>query len=457
MQFNFTVENKILIPNDGEYTVIADNSDYSVCFSFDEEWTGKTKTVRFINGKNYVDVILPKNNTVSIPLEVMSPPSISVGVYAGQLHTSSAAVIKCRTSILTPNGTPKEPVEDVYGQLISQYDEVKNALFEVNGEVDSLISSEEQRQNEEKKRQSSELERQALYGKLKETEESFSNAYIQNIVRTEDVSTFECKHCITDDEPFEFYILGSFSETVPSGGKSPLTPSKINFSSLSRVAFGDQTVTYRNTHPVVSMPQGISDRFDLKNGQFVHNVGTAEFHHLDGEIYLFDTVRRVYGKRYSLRRVESTSGSNVFTDDFEAYPFAKAGMKTFSPHFNTSNTVDGCDHGFMYDGNEHYFGFGAKNETDAEAYLAFHQFVKELYESGSPLTVYYEYGEPFIEEIEKPDLHFKSSVTTVNTRRNPFVIRYKADINSLVNGLQEQINELASALVAMAEGGDNNA
>ena len=168
-------------------------------------------------------------------------------------------------------------------------------------------------------------------------------------------------------------------------------------------------------------------------------------------------MRGVYGKRYSLRRVESTSGANVFTDDIEAYPFAKAGMKTFSPYFNTADTVDGCEHGFMYDGDEHYFGFGTKNETDAEAYLAFHQFVKELYESGSPLTVYYEYGEPFIEEIEKPDLHFKSSVTTVNTRRNPFVIRYKADINSLVNGLQEQINELASALVTMAEGGDNNA
>ena len=78
MQFDFTVERKILTPLDGEYAVIADNSDYSVHFSFDEEWTGKTKTVRFINGKNYVDVILPKNNTVTIPLEVMSPPSISI-------------------------------------------------------------------------------------------------------------------------------------------------------------------------------------------------------------------------------------------------------------------------------------------------------------------------------------------------------------------------------------------
>lgn len=457
MQFDFTVENKILTPNDSEYAVIADNSDYSVHFSFDEEWTGKTKTVRFINGKNYVDVILPKSNTAVIPLEVMSPPSISIGVYAGHLCTSSVAVIKCRTSILTPNGTPKEPCPDVYGQLISQYDEVKNELSEVSGEVDSLISSEEQRQNEEKKRQSSELERQALYGKLKETEESFSNAYIQNIVCTEDVSAFECKHCITGDEPMEFYMLGSLTETIPSGGKSPLNPSTVKFITLPRVTFGDQTIACRIIHPVASMPQGISDKFDLKNGQFVHNIGAVEFHHLDGEIYLFDTVRGVYGKRYSLRRVESTSGANVFTDDIEAYPFAKAGMKTFSPYFNKADTVDGCEHGFMYDGDEHYFGFGTKNETDAEAYLAFHQFVKELYESGSPLTVYYEYGEPFTEEIEKPDLHFKSSVTTVNARRNPFVIRYKADINSLVNGLQEQINELASALVTMAEGGDNNA
>ena len=36
MQFNFTVENKILTSNNGEFDVIADNSDYFIHFTFDE-------------------------------------------------------------------------------------------------------------------------------------------------------------------------------------------------------------------------------------------------------------------------------------------------------------------------------------------------------------------------------------------------------------------------------------
>ena len=454
MQFNFTVENKILTPNDGEYTVIADNSDYSVSFSFDEEWNGKTKTVRFINGKEYVDVILPENNRVGIPLQVMSPPLISVGVYAGTLCTTSPASIKCRVSILTPDGTPKEPCEDVYGQLIGQYDEMKNALGKMNGELDAISSSEYKRIAAEEERQSNEAERQLLYDKLKETDSAFSNAYIMNITGTSAELTVTAEHCTPGEKAMEFYITGEFSETIPDGGKTPESPSLVGFATMSRVSFDNFSQSYRNDKPVIALPGGLTDIFDMKNGQFIHNIGIVQFHALDGEIYLFDTVRGTYGKRYSVTRIESTSGANVFKDNTDAYPYGKEGMTAFSPYFNVTDSPDGCEHGYMYNGQTHCFGYGEKSGSDAEAIIQFYQFVKSLYDSGTPLTVYYEYSEPFVEQITKLDTEFSSSSITVNTRRNPFVLKYRADINSLINGLQTQINELAASLVAMAEGGE---
>ena len=454
MQFDFKVENKILTPLDGECTVIADNSDYFVSFTFDDEWVGKTKTVRFINGGNYVDVILPSDNRVAIPIEVMAPPLISVGVYAGHLRTSSAVNIKCRTSILTPSGTPKAPTKDIYGQLISQYDTVKNKLEELDGDVDVLISSAKEMQTEEEKRQTAEAERQLMYNDFKQNSSRFSNAYVITVNGTQTALTVNADHCIVGDEPLEFYIPGKITETVPSGGKSPEHPSTERGVTITTVSFGSIYMTYSNEGSVVALPGVLTDIFDIKNGKFIHNIGIAEFHHLDGEIYLFDTVRGMYGKRYSLRRVESNSDADVFTDSHDSYPFGKEGMKTFSPHFKTADTVDGCEHGYMYDGSEHYFGFGEKHSTDEEAYIAFYQFVKECYEKGAPLKIYYEYSEPYVVDIAKADFRFTSSVTSVGARRIPFVLKYNADLNSLVNSLQGQINELTSSLVAIAEGGE---
>lgn len=457
MQFDFTVENKILTPLDGDNTVIADNSDYFVRFSFDEEWAGKTKTVRFINGKNYVDVLLPSDNTVAIPIEVMAPPSISIGVYSGTLRTSSPVTVKCRASILTPNGTPKSPTDDIYSQILSKYDEASNALLEMNGRVSSVVSAEEERKLSEEKRQSAEEQRQLLYRELKESEGAFSNAYIMNIIENQNNLTVDIEHCIVGDEPHEFYVMGRFTEMEPSGGKAPESPSNIKFPSVTRLTFGDAALLLSNIDSISAIPEDVTDILDVKNGKFIKNIGAAQFHILDGEIYIFDTVRRVYGKKYELRRVDSTSGANVFTDNPDAYPFGKAGSKTFSPYFKTADSIDACEHGYMYDGDGHCFGYGEKSATDEEAYLAFYQFVKALYENGTPLTVYYEYGEPLVTELKKFDLRFTAPTMNVGARRNPFVIRYKADIHSLVNGLQAQINELASAIVTMAEGGDNNA
>lgn len=447
MQFDFTVENKILTLINGEDAVISDNSDYSVRFTFDEEWAKLTKTVRFVNGKNYTDVILPEDNTVNIPMQIISPPSISIGVYAGDLHTTAPAKIKCRVSILTGSGTPKEPAENVYSQLISCYDDVKNTLGNINSSLETVMNSEEERQRAEE-------ERCELYDELKEHADSYSNAYVITSVGTDKESSIQIEHCIPGDEPLEFYVTGKYSETVPSGGKSPEAPSSVRFTFLPAVLLGGHALTESNTYCPIIIPDGISDVLDIKNSKFIHNVGVGEFHIVNGNIKIFDTVTETYAdKNYTVTRVESTSGANVFTDSGDMYPRGKAPKKTFSCYFNTADSAD-CAHGYAYDGESRYFGFGQKSQTDEEAELLFYNFVSSLYENGTPLKVYYEYAEPFSEDADIEKARFESSDVTINMRRIPFVIRYNADINSLIDHLQSQINDLASALVAMAEGGE---
>ena len=103
--------------------VVSYNSGYEARFIFDEEWDGLTKTVRFINDGEFVDVVLGDTNTCKIPLEVMKSGTLEVGVFAGNLQTTTVAKVSIVVSILEEYGTPAEPTSDVYSQIMEKLDE----------------------------------------------------------------------------------------------------------------------------------------------------------------------------------------------------------------------------------------------------------------------------------------------------------------------------------------------
>ena len=97
--------------------IVCDNSDYTAVFDFDAEWDAyTTKTARFVYGGKYTDVVFT-GNECSIPV-IQDPRSLSVGVYAGDLHTTTPAYISCVPSILFGNGIPADPTPDVYAQIM---------------------------------------------------------------------------------------------------------------------------------------------------------------------------------------------------------------------------------------------------------------------------------------------------------------------------------------------------
>ena len=112
---NIKIRNKVA---KGEYAVIVcDNSDYTAVFDFDAEWDEyTTKTARFVYGGRYTDVVF-SGNECPVPV-IQDTRAVTVGVFAGDLHTTTPAYISCVPSILFGNGIPADPTPDVYAQIM---------------------------------------------------------------------------------------------------------------------------------------------------------------------------------------------------------------------------------------------------------------------------------------------------------------------------------------------------
>lgn len=113
---NIEVKNKIARQANKEVYVCG-NSDFTIAFVFDAEWEAHTaKTARFKYNGSYQEVVFTGNEC---PVPVISNTNnVQVGVYAGDLHTTTAAVVMARKSILCGDSVHDEPPEDVYNQLM---------------------------------------------------------------------------------------------------------------------------------------------------------------------------------------------------------------------------------------------------------------------------------------------------------------------------------------------------
>ena len=96
---NISVVNKVAkyLQRDGD--IVCGNSDYQITFAFDEEWNKyETKTARFIWNGKYWDQMF-SGNVCPVP-KITQAVFVLVGVYAGDLSTTTPASIPCKRSIL---------------------------------------------------------------------------------------------------------------------------------------------------------------------------------------------------------------------------------------------------------------------------------------------------------------------------------------------------------------------
>lgn len=120
----------------GDPLYVCGNSDYIVKFHFDAEWAGhETKTARFIkSNKEYIDVLF-SGDQCAVPI-IDNTPYVRIGVYAGNLCTTTAAIVNAQRSILCGSGVPADPDPDIYAQMLEKLDELY--LKDVKSDTEKL-------------------------------------------------------------------------------------------------------------------------------------------------------------------------------------------------------------------------------------------------------------------------------------------------------------------------------
>ena len=113
---NITVAHKVAVSD--TQSIVCDNSDYTVHWTLDEEWTAyDTKTMRtiYMDG-TYTDKVF-SGDTIALPVCTV-PGVVQIALFAGNLHTSRVAILRALPSVRSAAGAPADPTPDVYDQLM---------------------------------------------------------------------------------------------------------------------------------------------------------------------------------------------------------------------------------------------------------------------------------------------------------------------------------------------------
>lgn len=125
-----------------EKNPVCNNTDYRAVFTFDKAWNGKQKTARFMcygKGKKLLyshDVVLDDDMCV-IP-KISDAGTVKVGVYAGNLSTTSTASLTFIESALSDQDAKREvPPNNIVDKLMELYSRyyIRSATIRENGEL----------------------------------------------------------------------------------------------------------------------------------------------------------------------------------------------------------------------------------------------------------------------------------------------------------------------------------
>ncbi len=133
---NVSVKNHVAKQTD-KTVYVCGNDDFVINFDFDSEWDQyDVKTARFTYGGNYVDVVFT-GNTCAVPI-ITNVWRFKVGVFAGDLSTTTPVLISASKSILCETGTPAAPTDDVYNQIIEVVNEAATASNEAKAAAEAV-------------------------------------------------------------------------------------------------------------------------------------------------------------------------------------------------------------------------------------------------------------------------------------------------------------------------------
>lgn len=113
---------------EGSPIIVCGNSDYTMAFTFDDEWNDEeNKVARFSyvkkGLKGFIDVPI-HDGICQVPV-LIGIGLVRVGAYAGNLRTTTGAKIKCQKSILCDDAEEMaEPFENLYEELVEKINNI---------------------------------------------------------------------------------------------------------------------------------------------------------------------------------------------------------------------------------------------------------------------------------------------------------------------------------------------
>lgn len=115
---------------EGNPFIVCGNSDYTILFNFDAAWDGQNiKTARFSyeqDGEEVYQEVVFEGNSCQAPV-IRNAKRVDIGVYAGDILSTTRCRINCKASILCGEKTEREePPEDVYNTIM----ETVNQMYE---------------------------------------------------------------------------------------------------------------------------------------------------------------------------------------------------------------------------------------------------------------------------------------------------------------------------------------
>ena len=139
MILNVDVVNKIATFQKRGGCIVCGNNDYQIRFTFDSEWSEfPTKTARFITNGQFTDVDFT-GDYCAVPI-LYDTTEVEVGVYAGELKTTTSAFIGCYRSILCEVAKPSEGNDRTYANEAKEAaDRAEAAAEEATERVEEAV------------------------------------------------------------------------------------------------------------------------------------------------------------------------------------------------------------------------------------------------------------------------------------------------------------------------------
>ena len=115
---------------EGDPEIVCGNSDYTAVFDFDAEWVAyPQKTMRTVwrdnaTGKLGHDDVLFEGNRAVLP-PVWRTCQVLIGVYAGNIRTTTAARVPCIGCITDTAPHHDDPDDVLYRQLVAYLEQIE--------------------------------------------------------------------------------------------------------------------------------------------------------------------------------------------------------------------------------------------------------------------------------------------------------------------------------------------